>query len=59
MRKATEDALLCKDVASMIRDTRQDYDAPDSPEQLAHDVIVIVRERVLREIESYARQSIR
>jgi hypothetical protein len=28
-------------------------------EELAHDIIVVVRERTLREIESYARENIR
>lgn len=59
IRKTTEDAMLRKDVANMIRDTAQEYDAPDSPEELAHDIIVVVRERVLREIETYARENVR
>lgn len=50
---ADKDRLLQEDVTAMIADN--DTDSPT----LAHDIIVVVRERVLREIQSYARENIR
>lgn len=44
----------------MIRDARKcscDQDVADS--ELAHDIVVVVRERVLNELASYARENIR
>lgn len=58
-RSTKKTDLLKEDVASMIRDTMQDYDRPTIAEDLAADIIVVVRERVLREIQSYARKNIR
>ena len=49
--------LLQADVAAMIGDAEL-LDKGDR-ERLAHDIIVVVRERVLRELASYARENIR
>lgn len=52
--------LLQEDVAAMIRDRVSSHDRPETiADELAHDIIVVVRERVLRQIESYARENIR
>lgn len=59
VRRASQSNLLQADVAAMIRDTAQEYDRPGSAEELAHDIIVVVRERVLREIGTYARENVR
>lgn len=53
--------LLKEDVTEMIRE-RFATATPirkDAAEELAHDLIVVIRERFLREIESYARENIR
>lgn len=49
--------LLQHDVAAMILDALQEGDA--DRDKLAHDIIVVVRERVLRELSTYARETIR
>lgn len=61
VRRATESDLLAKDVAAMIRDNRDNIGGwvSTSDEELARDIIVVVRERVLRELETYARENIR
>lgn len=53
-RKTNQANLLREDVASMLRDRGE-----DSADSLAQDVIVVVRERVLAELSSYARENIR
>lgn len=56
---ALESKMLQEDVAAMIRDgLKCDCDQVPSGE-LAWAVITVIRERVLREIESYARENIR
>jgi hypothetical protein len=49
--------LLQHDVAAMIGDADTLY--PEDREELARQIIVVVRERVLMEIESYARTHVR
>jgi hypothetical protein len=56
-KRASESDLLLKDVAAMISETERVIGR--EAEELAHDIIVVVRERTLREIESYARENIR
>lgn len=58
-KQAHTDRLLREDVAAMIRDTRQDYDRPESAEELAKDIITMVRERTLREIQNYTRNNLK
>lgn len=44
----------------MIREHPNDLSyGTEASEELAHDIIVVVRERVLQEIESYARENVR
>lgn len=57
VRKAAESDLLQKDVAAMIGDADTLYE--EERQQLAHDIIVVVRERVLNELATYARENIR
>lgn len=56
-RRADQSRILRDDVASMIGDADTLYE--DDRRQLAHEIITVVRERVLREIESYARENVR
>lgn len=56
VKKASESGLLQKDVASMLGDPKA---TEEERLQLARHIICVVRERVLREVESYARQNIR
>lgn len=59
-RRASEDGLLQRDVAAMLRDYPDDLSyGTEASMELAHDLIVVIRERVLRELESYARENIR
>lgn len=51
--------VLQRDIASMVREAKTLRATESECLQLAHDIIVVVRERVLREIETYARQNIR
>ena len=53
-RYASRDRILQEDVAAMILDR-----GADSATDLARDIITVVRERVLQEIGTYARQNIR
>lgn len=57
VRRTHDDRLLQQDVAAMISET--DRVVGREAEELAHDIIVVVRERVLREIAGYARENIR
>jgi hypothetical protein len=57
-RKASESRMLQEDVAAMVNDHKMGR-RDGSTLDLAHDIIVVVRERVLRELESYARENIR
>jgi len=57
VRRASESDLLQKDVAAMISESERIIGL--EADELAHDIIVVVRERVLREIESYARENVR
>ncbi len=57
IRKATESDLLRNDVSAMISETGRVIGR--EADELAHDIIVVVRERVLRELEAYARENIR
>jgi hypothetical protein len=56
-RKANESRMLQEDVAAMVRDHKIGRHGTEM--EVAHDIIVVVRERVLRELESYARENIR
>lgn len=58
-RYATRNRLLREDVASMITDWALDHPDKVSAAEVAKDIVTVVRERVLQEIESYARQNIR
>lgn len=60
-RRNDADSLLKNDVAAMIRDARETgaVGVGVGDEELAHDIVTVVRERVLREIESLARENIR
>lgn len=49
--------LLQEDVAAMISESQRIIGR--EAEELAHDIIVVVRERVLRQLASYARENIR
>jgi len=62
-KQAHTDKLLQEDVAAMILDST---DATCTTEEqaramrvLAKDVITVVRERVLREVQQYARENVR
>lgn len=58
--RADADRLLRQDVAAMIREYPNEVSADqEAAEELAGDIVTVVRERVLREIESYARENIR
>jgi hypothetical protein len=60
METADKSRLLCDDVAAMIRETERRWPSDSGTIYgLAQDVIVVVRERVLQEIESYARENVR
>lgn len=48
--------MLEEDVAAMITDTKRGYNS-DTPQELAHDIVTVVRERVLQEIESVTRSA--
>lgn len=48
--------LLQGDVVDMLKEARR---TGVSDPDLAHDLIVVIRERVLQELQSYARQNIR
>lgn len=56
---ADKSVTLQADIAAMLRDAKKcdcnNWDIKD----LAHDLIVVIRERVLQEIQSYARHFIR
>lgn len=54
---ASESKLLQEDVAAMIADTGRVVGLES--DQLARAIITVVRERVLRELSSYARENIR
>lgn len=56
-RRADKGKVLQQDVAALIQDTQRIIGV--EADELAHDIIIVVRERVLREIESYARENIR
>lgn len=56
-QRAAGDRLLQRDVAAMITETGRFLE--HESDELARDIIVVVRERVLKEIESYAREQIR
>jgi hypothetical protein len=56
-RRTDRDEPLAADVAQMISNRCHNGEA--TMPELAHDIIVVVRERVLREIESYARENVR
>jgi hypothetical protein len=59
-RRTDTDGLLLRDVAAMLRDYPHEISADQgAAEELAHDLIVVIRERVLREIAGYARENIR
>lgn len=60
-RKASESRLLQEDVAAMVRDQREGRNMHQNSTdlELAHDIVLVVRERVLQEIQSYARENIR
>jgi hypothetical protein len=49
--------LLQGDVAAMISESERIIGR--EAEELAHDIIVVVRERVLTELSTYARENIR
>lgn len=54
-RRRTGEALLQGDILEMLRERcGNGHDA-----ELAHDLIVVIRERVLQEIGTYARRNIR
>lgn len=55
-RSAATDRVLEADVTAMLREARR---AGIDDVELAHDLVVVIRERVLREIETYARRNIR
>jgi len=61
-RKASDSRMLKEDVGQLVREYVMRPPGPINSvkhtEELAHDIIVVVRERVLREIESYARENI-
>lgn len=40
----------------MIKDRKVDYDQPDDAMEFAHDIITVVRERILEEIASAVRE---
>lgn len=54
-RKTSGGRLLHQDVTDMIKERQGEQ----TPEELAHSIIVVVRERVLRELASYARENVR
>lgn len=56
-RKALQSKLLQDDVSAMISDSRRIIGR--EADELARDIIVVVRERVLAELSSYARENIR
>lgn len=60
-KQAHTDRMLREDVAKMIQDARDNIGMWDdiSDEELAKGIITVVRERVLREISTYARENIR
>jgi hypothetical protein len=65
-RRTDEDEPLAADVARMIdndsecsRCMSNQQESEAAHKRLAHDIIVVVRERVLREIETYARENVR
>lgn len=57
-QQPTARQTLQNDVADLLHDAVGVL-SPQERGQLAHEIITIVRERVLREIESYARQNVR
>jgi len=57
-RGAPVSKLLQEDVAQMIRDREKHY-TPAEDMELARDIIVVVRERILREISSLVRENLR
>jgi hypothetical protein len=62
MTAATDSRMLQEDIAALIRDAVvSPYHQPSKEDalDLAQQITTMVRERVLREIESYARENIR
>lgn len=54
---ADQDVFLQSEVVDLLRE--RGHEAPTDQGELAHDIIRIVRERVLREIGTYARENVR
>lgn len=50
---------LLDDVTAMLKDQKQEYDRPMSDRELAHDLITVIRERVLEEVASAVRERTR
>lgn len=51
--------LLEQDVAAMLRERMEGIETGQPYSELAHELIVVIRHRVLQEIATYARENIR
>lgn len=58
-RPAATDRVLETDVSAMLRERHATICRDRDYDELAHDLVVVIRERVLQEIQSYARRNIR
>jgi hypothetical protein len=56
-RRAAEYRALCEDVAGMLKDTERIIGK--EADELARDIVTVIRERVLREVTAIARENIR